>query len=210
MLSFLFYKGGMKGIRRDRMREKDRDGRENESDKEKQVKKKRVDGRRETEKKKGERESEQCWAALCLSSPFDWEERDWRPIVEIPFLTVLSDLINAGSPGTMVNAPISSHLFTVWLRGKEKTQVLYFVKLFSSQTKVYDIVWHSNMYDNIYIDYALLCSRCNVVSDFKLAAEVVTKPNQLLCKKGELAWWDRGLMFWRCFMCVTHHWVSSK
>lgn len=60
MLSFLFYKGRMKGIRRDRMREKDRDGRENESDKEKQVKKKRVDGRRETEKKKGERESEQC------------------------------------------------------------------------------------------------------------------------------------------------------
>ena len=56
MLSFLLHKGGMGGIRRDRKREKDRDGRENESDKEKQVKKKQVDGGRETENKKKEGE----------------------------------------------------------------------------------------------------------------------------------------------------------
>lgn len=56
----------------------------------------------EKQKKKGgkrRREGERKRAALCLSSPFECEERDWRPIVEIPFLTVLSDLINAGSAG---------------------------------------------------------------------------------------------------------------
>lgn len=39
MLAFLFYKRRNGGIRRDRKREKDRDGRENESVKEKQLKK---------------------------------------------------------------------------------------------------------------------------------------------------------------------------